>query len=329
MNQNQPTQPREISLIDLFEAIGRGIRTLCNKLGNLLLSICRLAYRQWWIVLLFALFSTAAALYYNRPKNRQYTVEARITLRGVNAHVVRQTYDELAQAATKTSLYAQNDLATMLGIDREDALVLSRFKSYQVLSNQVGSQWADYDGYASHADKKDTTTTLVGNALVLSFRTKRPNRVPEIEEAIMRYLNANPLAIASYQAYHSQLEDELQFQQAQITLLDSIAREFYSAQIHSRPTYTTANTSIMVGKQEMALMNNQINEVYYRKANLEQALAISMAPVMLENHFVASAKAVLSPIFFPIKMLLFGILIGLIVAYLFDNRKRWKEMISL
>lgn len=322
MNQNQPTQPEEMTLLELLQSIYRGITHLCKQTCHLLTQTYQLGCRKWWLILGIGILALSAALYLNRPTNRRYVAESRITLYGVDANVIQTAYNALGQASVYPNSMAQSELATLLGISNEDVKGLSRFQTFHVLENQIGAEWVDYEKYATHLDKKDTATTLVSNAMVLRFCTKRPKQIATIEEAIMRYLNSIPLAEIEYQVYHNKLETELRFQTEQINLIDSISRAFYAAQIHSVPSYTnTANTNIMVGHQELSLMNKQLNQVYYIKADIERTLSIATQPVVQDYHFVASALPALHPIYFPIKMLLFGIIIGLLAAYWVERHK--------
>ena len=145
MNQNQPTQPEEITLLELLQHINRGIKHLCKQTCHLLTYIFQLGCRKWWLVLGIGLLALSAALYLNRPKNRRYIAESRITLHGVDANVIRTAYNALGQASVRPNNMAQSELATLLGLSNEDVIGLSRFQTFQVLANQIGAEWVDYE----------------------------------------------------------------------------------------------------------------------------------------------------------------------------------------
>jgi hypothetical protein len=312
-------QEREMNLFDfcraVFSAIGRGILFLVRGLGEMI----RLSYRQWWVVLLVIATCVAAALYYARPSNRMYEVNAVAQLNGVTNDIVRAEFEALGQV--RPDFVHQNPME-QLGLPADLAWANSHFNAYDVI-DLLADTTVDMIDYHRNVDRMDTLCVHLPNMVALQFRTKQPNRLPELEEAILHYLNTRPYMQSLYTAYHQGLEREARFHRDQVNKLDSLTSAFYFEQNTSAQVQMDAWKSGMVlGSRSMELFLEDVYQEMRESEYVHARLAVCTAPVVLQSHFLADARAVNGPLRMTAIAILLGWLLGVLVAALVDNRAK-------
>ena len=121
---------KEMNLLDLcaamFGGIGKGVVWVISQLGKML----RLTFRQWWVVLITLALCVTAALYYARPSNRIYKVNAIAKLNGVTNEMVRAEFQKLAMANPQ---FESQSLSNLLGVDADMACTNFRFEAFDVI----------------------------------------------------------------------------------------------------------------------------------------------------------------------------------------------------
>ena len=312
-------EQREMNLFDLCHAIargiGKGIKWLVWRFGDML----RLSFRQWWVVLIVVALCLAAALYYSREENRSYKVDVVANLNGITNGMVRAEFERLDKSFYLTE---QQNLASMLNIDGELAHGTYRFETFDVI-DLLADTTIDMVDYDRSAPMMDTLYVHVPNMVAMRFRTKHPNRVPELENAILNYLNTRPYFQSLYETYYKGLEREARFHRDQIEKLDSLTSVFYFSQNNREQMQMKVWESGMVlGRREIDLF---LEDVYLEMRESEYVnarLTVATAPVVLQSHFVVNPRAVNGPLRMSALAIVVGWLLGLMVAALVENRKR-------
>ena len=216
-------QPREMNLFDLFAAMGRGIGRGMKSLVAMLSRMIRLSFRQWWIVLIVVLMAIASAFYASLDKNRIYNVDAVVILNGVSKDIVSREFMALEKSSYK---FAHQNLATMLNISPELAVGNYRFVTFDVI-DFMADNLVDGIDFDCEVPLTDSASVHVPYMLALQFRTKHPNNVPQLQEAIMQYLNTREGIVAPYAQFRANLEREAKFHHDQLEKLDSLTSVFY------------------------------------------------------------------------------------------------------
>jgi hypothetical protein len=312
-------QEREMNLFDFCQAIGKGIGKAVMWLVRGLGEMIRLTYRQWWVVMLVVVACVAAGLYYARENNRMYEVNAVAQLNGVTNEMVRAEFEALGKV--RAEFVHQNPMA-ILGLPADLAWANSHFAAYDVI-DLLADSTVDMVDYHRNVDRMDTLCVHMPNMVALQFRTKQPNRLPELEEAILRYLNTRPYMQSLYTAYRQGLEREARFHADQVDKLDSLTSVFYFKQNTSAQVQMDAWKSGMVlGSRSMDLFLEDVYKEMRESEYVHARLAACTAPVVLQSHFVAEARAENGPLRMTALALVAGWLLGLLVAALVDKRKQ-------
>lgn len=315
-------QPREMNLFDLCAAIGRsigrGIKGLCHLFGNML----QLTIRQWWIVLIVVSLAVAAALYISRKENRVYEVNGVVMLNGVAKDVVARDYKALGKS---NDAFAQQNLASMLQLDYSQIAGCSYFETYDLIDFLADGvvDIIDYDIEVPY----DTMSVHMPDMLALQFRTKQPNNVALMQEAILNYLNTRDNIRAPYEQFRADLQREAQFHHDQLEKLDSLTSVFYfSSQTSAQVKLDRKHEELLVGTRAMKLFLEDIQDEMKVLRTTDARLAYASAPVAIVSPFVLENKAINGPFKCVVILVILGWVLGVALAALVENRKqigRW------
>lgn len=294
-------------------AIGRG----CKGLGRLLAQMTRLTVRYWWIVVTVLLLSLAAALYYSRNENLIYKMNTVALLNGPSIQQFEQAYAPLRsarmlppQAAVAPFVYSK---------------AATRFETFRVVDAKEDGN-ADFVDFKRKSIPTDTVSVQMHDRLCLQFRVKVRNMpaVPEMERAILEWLNSNLAMQNAYRAYLPNLREEVIFNHRQAQKLDSLTSAYYFFNAsNAQPLNSTphGNGVNFYGDRKIHLF---LDDLYEQREHLQQGdyrMQLATAPVVLENHFAVDPTPVNGRLKCLILFLLAGWIVGCAIAACIDRRK--------
>ena len=301
------TRSREMNLLDLCAALGRAVVRVLKALLSALAAMVRISYRYYWLVLIILSLSVAAALYYSRPANRIYRVDALAMINGATHDVVTQAYLQLEEA---NKSFVHQNLHALLGITPALAKQQSHFAVYNVF-DYMADGTADVIDYASQLPLDDTTCVRMSDRLALQFYTKQPDSVPLMQDAILRYLNSQQMIQAPYTQFRANLEREVKFHHDQIDKLDSLTSVYYFSQ-SSSSQLAIEQQSLVLGTPKVTLFLDDVLEEMSVLKYTDTRLSYADAPVVLLSPFVVSSV----PVNTPLKCSLLAMLLGWVLSVL-------------
>lgn len=309
------TRSHEMNLLDLCAALGRAVVRALKALLSALAAMVRISYRYYWLVIIILSLSVAAALYYSRPANRIYRVDALVMINGATHDVVTQAYLQLAEA---NKSFAHQNLHALLGITPALAEQQSHFAVYNVF-DYMADGTADVIDYASQLPLDDTTCVRMPDRLALQFYTKQPDSVPLMQEAILRFLNAQEMVRAPYIQYRANLEREVKFHHDQIDKLDSLTSVYYFSQ-SSSSQLAIEQQSLVLGTPKVTLFLDDVLEEMSVLKDTDTRLSYADAPVVLLSPFVVSSVPVNTPLKCSLLALLLGWVLSVLIALCIQHR---------
>ena len=311
---------KETSLFDLIyaacKACGRGI----NRIICLLSRMIRLSWRKAYIVLPLLILGLAAGMYWTRPENRKYKVEAVLILNGPTEFDVAQALMPIEFAVDANMSETQN-LQNLLQLEPEIARVTTRFEHFPVIDFRHDSVPDMIDYKRSHK-RSDTLDIVMDNRIAVRFRTKNINSVPTVQQNLLQYLNSQPQIQAAFEAKKADIERFAEFCRVQTEVLDSFIVEFYfnqgtGCQNKVRPW----SPGLVVGSREVQAMHNDMFELLERRKQVTHELSLMTAPVVLDSNFALNPEPVRNPHIWRILFMLAGWIAGAVLAWLIEDRK--------
>ena len=308
---------KEINLFDLCAHIGHkiasGIKSLINGIGYAI----RLTYRQWWIVLIVLSIAVGLGLYYSRENNRIYKVDAVAVLNGVAKDIVSQEFTALAKTYYK---FNHQNLATILSISPEMANKNHSFRTYDII-DYLADDIVDEIDFGCNVPFTDTLAVHVPDMIALQFRTKTPNNVPLLQEAILQYLNTREGILAPYEQFYTNLQRTAKFHHDQVEKLDSLTSAFYFSNDSQIQLQQEKHTGLILGRREIKLFLKDIQEEIEELNRIDQRLAYASAPVVLQTAFTVNPNAINGPIKCSFLALIIGWILALAIAAMVEQRK--------
>ena len=313
---------KEMNFFDLCVAFGRAIGRGCAACWRVLERMIRLTYRYWYIVLTILILFIAAALYYSRPENLKYKMNAVAMLNGPSIQQFEQTYAPLLSGCmlpdeAAISPYVKNRITTDFTI----------FRVVDCLDDGT----ADYIDFKRKSDPTDTVKVQMQDRLCLQFRIKAKNlyQVPAIEQAMLEWFNSSAAMQKAYETYRPNIEQEVVFNHSQAQKLDSLTSDYYfNAPSAAKPMNYGSNGVNFYGDRDIELFLGDIYEQHRHLQLKDYRMEFATAPVTLENHFSPYPKPVNNRLKMLILFFLAGWITGCGIAELTDKRKAILEWLK-
>ena len=312
---------KELNLFDLCVMAARAVRSGIRSIITLGVKMIRLTYRQWYIVLPIVAASLGGGIYYSLPQNRIYQADAILLLNGPSLEAARAALNRVAYCTYYSQ--TQNTMA-LLGVNTDVALSLREMYCYEVIDCLADSvpDYVDYTGKISYTD---TLTLHMHDRIAVRMRVRNINNVPEIESALLKYLNEQPELISAYEIYKQNLEINAAFNHSQMAKLDSLTSSFYfqeGAGEQARLSVQRATTSFIVGDRRIRLFLSEIRNHLHNMEYVDQKLAQATAPVVMQGHLTIWPKALNGPIRTSAGSIFFGWIAACLLAALIEQRKQ-------
>lgn len=308
-------QQREMNFFELCVAFAKAIGRLCKVLWRIFSQMIRHTFQYWWIVFPILSLAIFAGFYISRYENLNYRVNAVAMLNGPTITQFQQAFAPLSSgqnlpAGEKVADYIYTGKATGFSTCR----VIDCYKDGV----------ADYIDFKGQSSPTDTIRVQMQDRICLQFTIKSFDMglLPEIEKAVLDFLNTNPALQKSYEAYLPNLKNEVAFNHTQAAKLDSLTSQYYFHNDFEGKNMTTTYGGVaFVGDWKVKLF---LDEIYEQQAHLQRGdyrLQLATAPVVLETAFTADPMPTNPRSKSLMKCFLVGWVIGCLLAEMIKKRK--------
>ena len=306
---------KDMNFWDLCVLCSRAIGRCCAWTWQIVQHMIRLTWRYWWLALVFIALGISAALYLTREDNLTFKVNAIATLNGPTITQFEQAY-----APLRSGLMLPDDAAITPFVKEH---VAQSFVTYRVI-DCLGDGTADYIDFKHRVSLTDTVKVPMQDRICMQFRIKKRDldQVPQIEQALVAFINSNASLQESYPAFLKDLREEVAFNHRQALKLDSLTSHYYyhTAAIN-QPSMSMNNGITFNGDRRIRLFLNEIYDQQERMRMYDHRIQLATAPVVLENHFAVDPKPVRSR---RNSVVIFGLMAWIgacVLAELIDKRK--------
>ena len=310
---------REMNFIDLCVAFGRAIGRGCKACLRVLTHMLRLTYRYWWIVLTIMGLALVAALYYTRKAN---TINRANAVAMVNVGTLPQF--EQAFAPLRAEKMLPEDVAIK---DYLHKMKVTNFKTFHVIDCKHDGT-VDFIDFENKIKAKDTLNKIMQDRICIQFciKDRDLDLLPEVEKALLDYLNANKAMQESYAVYLANLSDAAAFNHRQALKLDSLTTHYYFRTKQGKYNFGELSDGTVVmndwsGDWYVHLFLDDIYDQQEHMQRIDYRYHLATAPVVLENHFWLDSKPVNGRLKCAVVFLFWGWVFGCALAELFDRRK--------
>jgi hypothetical protein len=203
-----------------------------------------------------------------------------------------------------------------------------------VLKNIVGIK-AHYilcykkDGIAVKVDyenvdpQKDTMIVRMSDRMCLQVMTKNVSQLPTVQNAILKYLNSNPVMRSQFEVHKMELIQQIAICNRESFRIDSLAKVSYFKDSEKQLQLT--NNSLLVGEQKKQLFYSELVNIQNTKAFNEIALSNNTNPIVLPSGFAVAPKPLNPMSKYALTGGFLGYLLSLLLVVVMDNLKRIKS----
>ena len=301
---------------DLCVACWQAIVRFFAACWRVLSHMLRLTYRYWWLVITLVILAVAAAFYYTRYPNVTYCVNAIALLNGPTVSQFEQTF---APLRSQQLLPPGAPIGPYLYEGK-----VTGFDTYRVIDCRH-DETPDYVDFAHRSTGSDTSKVQMQDRLCVQFRIKVKNMalVPEIEEALLATLNADPAFQQAYSSYLINLREEAAFNHRQAQKLDSLTSSYCYSPFGTTalPGVSTSTGVAFYGDRKIRLFLDQIYRQHEHMQRVDHRLQMAVAPITLENHFAVDPKPVNGRMKCVVLFFILGWCGACLLAEIIDKRK--------
>ena len=308
-------QQRELNFFELCVACAKAIGRGCKALWQIFCQMLRHTFQYWWIVFPCLVLAIGAGYYYSRYENLNYQVNAVAMLNGPTITQFQQAFSPLCSgqnipAGEKIGEYIYTGKVTSFG-------------TYRVI-DCLNDGVADYIDFDEKSSPTDTIRVQMHDRICLQFTIKSANMalLPEIEAAVLEFLNTNPSLQKSYETYMPNLRNEVVFNHTQATKLDSLTSQYYFHNNFESKKMTGVSEGVtFVGDWKVRLF---LDDIYEQQAHLQRGdyrMQLATAPISLETAFTANSTPTNARPKCLVLCCVLGWLLGCLLAEIIKKRK--------
>lgn len=282
-------EDKDTNLFDLLilfsRWIGRCIRHMFTGIGWCL----QLSAHYIPLTIIVCAIGLALGFYFSQPERRYYNVEGLAILNGPSASITKEISRPLEWAFPHT-LHNQQNFITKCGISSEAASSIKRMETFYVIDN-LNDSTPDHIDFKHKHDLTDTLNVRMQNYLYFRFRTKRIDKVSEIEEGLLRYFNNHPTMVEWNKLRRQNLQDAVNMYNQQILYLDSLSKKAYlDDPVHAK--LTLHNNSLIIGEQKKQYFHEEITILQNQRQGKEIELVCDSVPMYFPAHLAVNPRAI-------------------------------------
>jgi len=317
MEENNTT--KEINLLELIGLFFDWLKGVATKVLNVFAYLLRLSYKYIALVTVVVLLFLSIGLFLSRPSARVYSAETTAMIYGTDIQTVMEVTKQL------NTFLLDNGTSSLSGkLDLPDSVLKSivGIKSYYILCFRKDGIALKVD-YDNVNPQKDTMIVKMGDRVCLQVLTLKVNQLPQIQNAILKYLNNNSVMRLQFETQRVALAQQIDICKREDLRIDSLAKVTYFKDTQKQLQFES--NSLIVGEQKKQLFYGELLALQNTKAGAENALINHTNPVVLPAGFTATPKPVNSMFKYAVIGIIIGYVLSLLLVILIDNLKKIKS----
>ena len=321
------SEQKDTNLWDLLKLFAQWLGKCCVVLFAFLGRQIRMTFRKWYIVIPITLLGIVVGFMFSRHDNRKYKAEGMAIINGPLASEVKEALRPLTMAMPP---HIQPDMALQerLGLTGEQSRGLYLIRPHYVIDCLNDSTPDQIDVKDSH-NPSDTVNVISNRYIAFEIHTKNLSNLSDVENAMVSYLNNNPVLRAKYEAHRSVLETKMEICNNQLQYLDSLSKVFYFNFPQGVQTEMNPYSSTMImGKRSIEPLHEDILELTQEQLVIANELSTCVAPIVMVNHITPMPRAINNRILCLILGCLAGWILGLLFAWCVEDRAAIAEWLK-
>lgn len=285
-NQIQNQKPTdEIDLIELFNRIGRGLKSMFYWIINLIkLFLILLIRKSLWIISFSIIGGVIGYTLYNSTP-RIYTSEMVARSNSMNNSVIVNSINLLNNLIGNPEA-----LSGYLNINHEQAKSIKSIESFYGIDINKDNI-TDYIDYNNIYNPKDTTQKRLPDIFYLRIRVFDETIFPSVRDGIKAYISNNAYIIKNNLIRKQQANKLIEAYNKEIQKIDSSQKVQYFEVARMQKT-SNSQTLVLNEKENKQQYLNEILLLFTKKQEIEKDMILNPDPITVIQDFTQLSKAV-------------------------------------
>ena len=311
----EKTTPEELSLIQVITLFVQWLKKICLSLARFIGKLLQLSVKHWIVFLIALSVIVAGSLYLSRNSARKYKAETTLHIAFTDAAIVNEMIDQLANSLNDNKNLS---LASKLGIPDSVGLNIRKIKHFDVI-DYLDDKTANKVDFKRNHDLTDTTNVVMNNKVFLQLITKSPNQLKLVHDAMLNYFNSNPYLIAEYEFNIKSQINAVALIDKEMNRIDSMATLSYFRN-EKRTDIGLEGNKMVIGEQKKPIYSKELIELTDHRHFRQNLIDTNKQPVYTTSEFIVSGP-INDRVRYLAFGLVFGVIAGLISAFVIDNRQ--------
>jgi len=310
----------EIDLIEVFQKLGKGFVNLLNQLFNWLYQILLFFIRRAILIGIIVIIALGVSFLKFKTSPRYYSSTLEAHSNAMSSIDMINYINNLHELFIEKNI---SGLQSKLGINKDDLNKIKDVKAYKVVD-------FDMDGIPDLIDfdeKYETSdSTISRSRFVIKVEVFDQETFPAIQQSIIGFIDQNQYIKERNKIRKRQLNELISKLDYEISTLDSLQKSEYFNK--TEEPNTKAGQILIMNEKETQLYHSQIMGLYKEKQRLEETLELRTEPITIIQDF-STLSVIENNLISYLKFWgIIGIILGILIAILIENRRKIGEIIS-
>ena len=288
MSDNQKgNQSNEIDLIELFQLIGNGLKSIFLKILQAIIFLIVFGIKRIHFLLLFAIIGGFIGYGISKISKPFYSSELIAQPNGIRSQdMVTYITDLHLQCKTRNF----NGLKNSLKIIDSAIYQIKDIQAFHFIDvNRDGI--GDFVDYERINNPKDTNSRIVYNRFLLKVEVYNNNIFPLVKEGILNYINGTPYVVKLNDIRKKELDEQIATIEHEINKLDSLQNVDYFNESNSRPFIKHESQLTFLAEKDKRMYYHDKIALVSSKQRYEKELALATEPITIIKDFSELERA--------------------------------------
>jgi hypothetical protein len=299
--------------------MGRTIRKWMNALGRaFLISVVFLIRR--WLPLTLSLFAAYGIAYIMKSTSTSVYTSDMI----LRSNVIENS--QLIDYINRINSIDKGDIPKILGIPDSTAENLNDIRAYWIIDKNK-DRIPDYVDYKNSHDIYDTTNIRMQDRFSIQIKIKESENLDLLRDGIIKYIESNKLFQQRNRRRLVQNKEMLERVITDIENLDSLQKvKYFEEGLEKVPQ--TGGQLIFLQEHNTQLLYNEIQDLYYKKQDLETNLEIYRDIITIISELTTPSTRINDLMFYSLKTIPIAIFLTLVILVAIANRSAIKNVFN-
>ena len=315
---------KEINLLELLALFTNWLKKIAINVLVFFGNVLKLLFRHKITVIVIVVICIAVGEYFARPSEKVYKAEAEAELFGVEASEVKELLKPFESPSVGGAV---GPYGTLRHLPDSVASNVQQIQAYYYIDYLRFDNIPDYIDYSDRLYVKDTANIRMKDITQLRVVTKKPSQVPQVQAALLNFLNTNKSVVAKYNVETDMFKEKIRISQKELNRIDSMAKLVYFKNINQQVGFE--NNKLIVGEERKQMFYGELLDLQSIISKSRLALNAHPQPVTLTTgNFVVDPKPLNGYFRYGVIGMIVGFVFSILIAFVIENFTKFLKFLK-